>query len=132
MLGKAALLVGLATGYVLGARDGRERYEQIKAQATKLKNDPRVQQKTAQAADLAKEKAPILKDVAAKGGSADLSATSPSSSSTPSSTSRTADSGAAVGSPVGALDEDVIIVTPPPPAPSPLDTPSQGTGELHG
>lgn len=127
MLGKAALLVGLAAGYVLGARDGRERYEQIKAQATKLKNDPRVQQKTAQAADLAKEKAPILKDVAAKAGSGDAAGSQTSSPGTVDAT------GTAVGSPVTALDEDVIIVTPPAPAPSPLDTPpSQGAGGLHG
>lgn len=53
---KAALVVGLAAGYVLGTRDGRERYEQIKSQATRVWQDPRVQQKAAQAQDLAKEK----------------------------------------------------------------------------
>lgn len=36
MKGKAALVIGLAAGYVLGARAGRERYEQIKEQATKV------------------------------------------------------------------------------------------------
>jgi hypothetical protein len=44
MKGKAALLAGLGIGYVLGTRDGRERYEQIKAQATKAWNNPRVQE----------------------------------------------------------------------------------------
>jgi hypothetical protein len=62
MRGKAALLVGLATGYVLGTRDGRARYQQIKTQANRFFSDPRVQQKTAQATDLAKEKAPLVKD----------------------------------------------------------------------
>jgi hypothetical protein len=58
MMRKATLLVGLAAGYVLGTRDGRERYEKIKSQATRLWQDPRVQKKASQAQDLAKEKAP--------------------------------------------------------------------------
>jgi hypothetical protein len=36
MKGKVGLVVGLAAGYVLGTRAGRERYEQIKEQATKV------------------------------------------------------------------------------------------------
>jgi hypothetical protein len=40
---KTPLLVAAAVGYVLGARAGRERYEQIKAGAQKLARDPRVQ-----------------------------------------------------------------------------------------
>lgn len=36
MKGKVGLVIGLAAGYVLGARAGRERYEQIKEQAAKL------------------------------------------------------------------------------------------------
>ncbi|MCG7416859.1 hypothetical protein MHY30_04985 [Microbacterium sp. ACRRU] len=43
MRGKAALVVGLVAGYVLGARAGRERYEQIKAQAEKVWDQPVVQ-----------------------------------------------------------------------------------------
>jgi hypothetical protein len=58
MRGRAALIVGLSAGYVLGTKAGRERYEQIKSQATRLWQDPRVQQKAAAAQDLAKEKAP--------------------------------------------------------------------------
>ena len=30
------LVIGLAVGYVLGARDGRERYDQMKARVTGL------------------------------------------------------------------------------------------------
>jgi len=43
MRGKIIFVVGLATGYVLGTRAGRERYEQIKAGAEKVWNTPAVQ-----------------------------------------------------------------------------------------
>lgn len=43
MRGKAALVVGLVAGYVLGARAGRQRYEQIKEQADKVWSQPAVQ-----------------------------------------------------------------------------------------
>ena len=36
MRGKVGIVIGLAAGYVLGTRAGRERYEQIKTQATKV------------------------------------------------------------------------------------------------
>ncbi len=62
MRGKISLLAGGAIGYVLGTRAGRERYEQIVAQAQSLWNNPTVQEKASQAQDLAKEKAPIIKD----------------------------------------------------------------------
>jgi hypothetical protein len=68
---KLTLLIAGGIGYVLGTRAGRERYEQIKRTATRVKDDPRVQEKATQAADLAKEKAPIVKDkVAAAAGTA--------------------------------------------------------------
>ena len=59
---KLTLLAAGFVGYVLGSRAGRERYEQIKKVATRVKDDPRVQEKATQAADLAKEKAPVVKD----------------------------------------------------------------------
>jgi hypothetical protein len=39
-----SFLAGLATGYVLGARGGRERYEQITRLARKFADHPTVQQ----------------------------------------------------------------------------------------
>jgi hypothetical protein len=73
MKGKAALVVGMAAGYVLGTRDGRGRYEQIKSQADRLWNDPTVQKNVAQAQGVVKEKAPQVSakvtDVAHKAGS---------------------------------------------------------------
>ncbi len=56
------LLIAGGIGYVLGAKAGRERYEQLRSQFDKIKNDPRVQEKAQQATDLAKEKAPVVKD----------------------------------------------------------------------
>jgi cell division septation protein DedD len=43
MRGKVIFVVGLATGYVLGTRAGRKRYEQIKSGAQKVWNTPLVQ-----------------------------------------------------------------------------------------
>jgi hypothetical protein len=56
------LIVAAGIGYVFGAKAGRERYEQLRSQFDKFKNDPRVQEKAQQATDLAKEKAPVVKD----------------------------------------------------------------------
>ena len=64
---KLTLLAGIAVGYVLGSRAGRERYEQIKAGANRVAHNPTVQaaagkaqetvaQQAATAADVAKEK----------------------------------------------------------------------------
>ncbi len=59
---KLLVLVAGGVGYVLGTRAGRERYDQLRAAYAKVRNDPRVQEKTHQAADLAREKAPVVKD----------------------------------------------------------------------
>jgi len=59
---KLTVLLSGAVGYVLGARAGRERYEQIKGMAVKVKDNPTVQEKAAQAADVAKTQAPVVKD----------------------------------------------------------------------
>ena len=59
---KLTVLFSGAVGYVLGSRAGRERYEQIKGLATKVKDNPTVQEKAARAADVAKTQAPVVKD----------------------------------------------------------------------
>ena len=59
---KLLVLVAGGIGYVLGTKAGRERYDQIRGTFNKVKDDPRVQEKAHQAADLAKEKAPVVKD----------------------------------------------------------------------
>lgn len=58
MRGKLLLVVGLAAGYVLGARAGRERYEDIKRVADKFWNSPGVQRQVRTVEDFARDKAP--------------------------------------------------------------------------
>ncbi|MBD7957566.1 hypothetical protein H9651_07930 [Microbacterium sp. Sa4CUA7] len=54
MRGKVGLIVGLAAGYVLGTRAGRERYEQIKAQAEKVWELDPVQKQVGKVTELGK------------------------------------------------------------------------------
>ena len=68
---KLTVLVAGGIGYVLGTKAGRERYEQIKGVARKVKDNPTVQEKTHHAADLARQQAPLVKDrVAGAAGAA--------------------------------------------------------------
>jgi hypothetical protein len=57
LMSKLMILGVGAAGYVLGARAGRERYEQIAAQAKKLRNNPAVRQKVSEAGHMAKDTA---------------------------------------------------------------------------
>jgi hypothetical protein len=43
MRGKLGMAVGLAAGYVLGTRAGRERYQQLTASAKRFADDPTLQ-----------------------------------------------------------------------------------------
>jgi len=43
MKGKLGIAVGLAAGYVLGTRAGRERYQQLTASAKRIADDPSLQ-----------------------------------------------------------------------------------------
>lgn len=67
MRGKILLVVGLGVGYVLGARAGRERYEEIVRSARGLWNDPRVQKQVNQAEDFVKDKAPEVAEYLSDG-----------------------------------------------------------------
>ena len=57
---KFAILTSFTAGYVLGAKAGRERYEQIRRIALRVKDDPRVQETAHSAADKAREQAPVM------------------------------------------------------------------------
>lgn len=52
---KLTLLVGLGVGYVLGAKAGRRRYEQIKASVNNFLGQPWVKQSVDTVQDFAKE-----------------------------------------------------------------------------
>ena len=85
MMGKLTFAAGVGVGYVLGARAGRERYEQIMAQVRGVKERPEVQEAVSSvkaqatdiastAADTAKEKASTAAEAAKSkvgGGSGD-------------------------------------------------------------
>jgi hypothetical protein len=76
---KMTMLVSGGVGYVLGARAGRERYEQIRQMAMKVKGNPTVQAKAQQASDAAKDAAPVVKEKVA--GAADAATQKAQSSS---------------------------------------------------
>ncbi len=60
MRGKIGIVVGLAAGYVLGSRAGRERYEQIKASYLKVWNTAPVQKQVGKAKEFGKTAALAL------------------------------------------------------------------------
>lgn len=62
MKGKILFLTGLGLGYVLGTKAGREKYEELKNQALKLWNDPRVQKQVDAVEGFVKDKAPEVAD----------------------------------------------------------------------
>ena len=76
---KMTMLVSGGIGYVLGARAGRERYDQIRSLALKVKGNPTVQATASRAADAAKEAAPVVKDKAFGAADAAVQKVKPSS-----------------------------------------------------
>jgi len=85
MRGKLLLIVGLAAGYVLGAKAGRGRYEDIKRATNRLWGDPRVQRQVknveGRAREFAKDKAPEVVDFLSDGAKKVVSQVSKSGSS---------------------------------------------------
>lgn len=62
-MGKLSFLAGAAVGYVLGAKAGRQRYEQIKASANKVWSSDPVQARVGDVTNAAKNKAaPFVAD----------------------------------------------------------------------
>ncbi|MEO9326121.1 hypothetical protein ABFT23_21700 [Nocardioides sp. C4-1] len=63
-MSKLTLGLAFAAGYVVGAKAGRERYEQIRKSAAKVAENPRVQSATDAAKEKAGEVAAVAADVA--------------------------------------------------------------------
>ena len=57
MRGKIGIVIGLAAGYVLGTRAGRERYDQMHDSAMKIWNSAPVQKQVAKATEFGKSAA---------------------------------------------------------------------------
>ena len=65
-MGKLTFIAGMAAGYVLGARAGRKRYEQIRRTSGKVWNSGPVQKQVATAKEVARTKAaPVVADMVA-------------------------------------------------------------------
>ena len=64
MKNKIVFATGLAAGYVLGTRAGRESYEVLKAKAGELWNSPRVQESVSGATGVIKDKLPAVQEQA--------------------------------------------------------------------
>ena len=62
MRGKLIFITGVGVGYVLGTRAGRERFDQMVAQARKFWESPTVQQQVEQAKAFAREQAPVVQE----------------------------------------------------------------------
>ncbi len=54
--------IGIAVGYVIGTRDGRERYEAMKAKVTELWEDPRVTKARKDVEAYARQQAPVIRE----------------------------------------------------------------------
>lgn len=65
-MGKLSFLAGLAAGYVLGAKAGTQRYEQIRRTSGKVWNSQPVQKQVASAKEVARTRAaPLVADMVA-------------------------------------------------------------------
>ncbi len=59
-MSKLGLAIAFGAGYVLGARAGQERYEQIKKTAFRIKENPRVRSAASTVTETAREQAPVV------------------------------------------------------------------------
>lgn len=67
MKNKLVFTAGMAAGFVLGARAGRDSYEKIKTKAQELWGNPKVQETVSSTAETIKNKAPEVQDAVKDG-----------------------------------------------------------------
>ena len=128
-MGKLSLGLGLAVGYVLGARAGKEKYEQIKQAASGVMARPEVQQAVGQAVEQARAVAPAQLQgtidklaASATGGGSGSGGSGSGGSGSGGSGSAGSGTDAAGRTPAGTIEGeatllgDVEAVVPPPPA----------------
>lgn len=110
---KLTALIAGGAGYVLGARAGRQRYEQLRNQFQKVKSNPKVQETASKAAGAANKAAPVLKGKVSgvTGKATSSSGSDPMTTTTPTptsySTGTTTTTGAAMGT--GLVGDEVIV-----------------------
>jgi hypothetical protein len=63
--GKIIFVLGVATGYVVGTRVGRQGYENLKRQANEVWHSPTVRKTVADAGEFARDKIPVVGDFVA-------------------------------------------------------------------
>ncbi|HYO20505.1 MAG TPA: hypothetical protein VES02_17775 [Dermatophilaceae bacterium] len=80
---KLMSLAAFGLGYVLGARAGRERYDQLMRAFTRVREDPRVQEQAHHVAEVAKEQVPVVVDKVGDVASSAARKVRPSSSDSP-------------------------------------------------
>ncbi len=135
-MGKVSLGLGLAVGYVLGARAGKEKYEQIVQAAQGLLGRPEVQQAVSQVAEQARAVAPAplqgtidkLAASATGSGSGGSSGSGSGGGSTGTDDAGRTPAGTIEGE--ATLLGDVEVVVPPPPATTGGTTPPVTGGPL--
>ncbi|KQU65194.1 hypothetical protein [Phycicoccus sp. Root101] len=59
-MGKLSFIAGVAAGYVLGAKAGQKRYEQIRGRASQVWSSEPVQHRVETVKEAVKEQAPVL------------------------------------------------------------------------
>ena len=101
MRGRLALLTGFAAGYVLGAKAGQERYEEIRSQFNKLMGTEPAQQLQAEVRQAASRASSVIEEKAADGISkvSELVGSGGSGSSSSGSTGGNASTGSAGNNP---------------------------------